>query len=275
MRRQFKLFSFQIASTGVLLASVVTANLAATLNFDRLHRLTGVDYGNGNSIQYSYDASGNMLGRVAIGTAVPDSVPLLIVVASEQQLPYTQASTSIQVSNGSGGVMHWTATVTSGQSWLSIVGNNSGTGFGVVQLLAAANPDTLSRGATVRVTSADAYNHYVDLLLAQAASPFVSTVPGAPVPNDFALRKNYPNPFNPHTAIEFGVPSAAVCSLDIYDVRGRLVTRLVGARSFEPGWHTVEWNGRDLRGGEAPSGVYLCQLVASGRRDVLRMILLR
>ena len=60
-------------------------------------------------------------------------------------------------------------------------------------------------------------------------------------PNDFALYKPYPNPFNPSTEIKFSLPEAGTVSLVIYDVLGRQVAELAtGYR--EAGYHSVTWN---------------------------------
>ncbi|NUQ43909.1 MAG: hypothetical protein HUU32_21180 [Calditrichaceae bacterium] len=50
-------------------------------------------------------------------------------------------------------------------------------------------------------------------------------------------------------------------SLKIYDLPGRLVKTLADGE-FSAGTHRVEWDGRDERGNEAASGVYLYHFVA-------------
>ncbi|HNX01417.1 MAG TPA: hypothetical protein PKK33_08640, partial [Candidatus Cloacimonadota bacterium] len=43
----------------------------------------------------------------------------------------------------------------------------------------------------------------------------------------FMLNRNYPNPFNPSTTIEYSVPKSAKVKLRIYNIRGQLVKELV------------------------------------------------
>ncbi|MDX1547856.1 MAG: DUF5011 domain-containing protein, partial [Rhodothermales bacterium] len=95
-----------------------------------------------------------------------------------------------------------------------------------------------------------------------ARSPEVLT-PGAPaeahvsaseIPAEYVLEGNYPNPFNPHTTIRFGLPEAAAVTLVVYDVMGREVERLVGGVRGA-GMHTVTFEARGL-----PSGLYVYRL---------------
>jgi bacillopeptidase F (M6 metalloprotease family) len=60
------------------------------------------------------------------------------------------------------------------------------------------------------------------------------------VPNKLTLGRNFPNPFNPVTRIEIGVPNAAQrVSLKVYNVHGQLVkTVFDGTKS--PGFHVLE-----------------------------------
>ena len=76
-----------------------------------------------------------------------------------------------------------------------------------------------------------------------------------PLETAFELEQNHPNPFTTSTRISFTVADAAeYVQLDIFDVQGRLVQRLVDG-VLSPGRHDVEWDGA-ARGRSAPSGVY-------------------
>jgi parallel beta-helix repeat protein len=87
---------------------------------------------------------------------------------------------------------------------------------------------------------------------------------------------NYPNPFNPSTAIAYTVPAAGgQVRLSVYDLTGRLVRVLVDGA--QPGGkHVAVWNGRDDRGQGLGSGVYFYRLeIGGGYRVERKMVLLK
>jgi len=96
---------------------------------------------------------------------------------------------------------------------------------------------------------------------------------GVGVPR-LALFQNVPNPFSPSTRIVYSLPAPARVTIDVYDVSGRRVARLVDEEK-PAGEHRVAWDGRTLRGEEAASGVYFYRLRADGREIDRRMILIR
>jgi flagellar hook assembly protein FlgD len=77
------------------------------------------------------------------------------------------------------------------------------------------------------------------------------------------LDPNYPNPFNPSTAIAFTLDQAGAVRLEIYDLRGRLVAMLVD-EVLPAGRHEVMWDGTDSSGRAMSSGVYLSRFEANG-----------
>ena len=100
---------------------------------------------------------------------------------------------------------------------------------------------------------------------------YLSDVPLQPagLPLAFGLTQNYPNPFNPETTIRFQLSRPDEVQLEVYDITGRLVARLIDGRR-EAGEHTAVFNGAGLA-----SGIYLYRLTAEGRHEVKRMLLLR
>ncbi len=100
---------------------------------------------------------------------------------------------------------------------------------------------------------------------------YLSDVPPPPasLPRAFGLAQNYPNPFNPETAIRFHLTRPGEIRLEVYDITGRMVVRLIDGRR-EAGEHGVVFNGAGL-----PSGIYLYRLTAEGKHQVKRMLLLR
>jgi hypothetical protein len=93
-------------------------------------------------------------------------------------------------------------------------------------------------------------------------------------PATIALGTAVPNPFNPQTTITCEIPRGGHARLQIFDLRGRLVTTLLD-EVVEAGRHQVTWSGRDDIGRDVPSGVYLSRLEAGGQVARRRMALVR
>jgi len=88
------------------------------------------------------------------------------------------------------------------------------------------------------------------------------------------LLPNVPNPFNPLTEIRFELSRPQQARVAIYDVTGRLV-KILADGHLEAGPHTRVWQGRDSGGRKVPSGAYYVRLVADGRIDHHKMMLLK
>lgn len=89
-----------------------------------------------------------------------------------------------------------------------------------------------------------------------------------------SLDQNRPNPFNPLTAISYSVPATARVTLDVYDIAGRLVVRLIdGVQTAGP--HNEKWTGLDGAGNPVASGTYFYRMTTEGRSLVKKMLLLR
>ena len=85
---------------------------------------------------------------------------------------------------------------------------------------------------------------------------------------------NHPNPFNPLTKVGFALDQAGPVSLDVYDMQGRLVRRLI-AGELAAGPHSVVWDGLDGDGRKVGSGVYLARLTAGGSTAEHKMVMLK
>ena len=95
-----------------------------------------------------------------------------------------------------------------------------------------------------------------------------------PVPTEFALHNNYPNPFNPVTTINYDLPQEGTVRLIIYDVMGREVTRLVNG--FTPaGYHSVRWDAKNQMGESVSAGVYFYHLQSGNFIKTQKMVLLK
>ena len=85
---------------------------------------------------------------------------------------------------------------------------------------------------------------------------------------------NHPNPFNPLTTVSFALENAGTVSVDVIDIRGRLVDRLHQG-SLAAGTHEMRWDGRSRAGLDMPSGLYFVQIRAEGQTARHKMTLVR
>jgi hypothetical protein len=83
----------------------------------------------------------------------------------------------------------------------------------------------------------------------------------------FALKPNFPNPFNPSTRISFSITKEGPVTLRVYDILGREVATLVN-ETRKPGQYTERFDGSRLA-----SGVYMYVLRSSEGQLTSRMIL--
>jgi len=88
------------------------------------------------------------------------------------------------------------------------------------------------------------------------------------------LNRNYPNPFNPTTRIEYSVKETAPVSLEIFNVKGQKVRTLVN-EVMTAGNHSVVWNGKDEAGKDAGSGVYFYRMTTPRYTATQKMILMK
>ena len=84
--------------------------------------------------------------------------------------------------------------------------------------------------------------------------------------NSTKLYANFPNPFNPSTAISFSVKSGDQAVLVIYNSKGQQIE----SQNFEAGMYNWEWDAENC-----PSGVYFYKLISSDYIETRKMLLLK
>ncbi|MBC8527090.1 MAG: T9SS type A sorting domain-containing protein, partial [Candidatus Cloacimonetes bacterium] len=90
-----------------------------------------------------------------------------------------------------------------------------------------------------------------------------------PLPDKFALYPNYPNPFRNHTTISYALPEATNVKIQIYNIRGQLVTELVNG--FETaGRKKIVWNTEGYA-----NGIYFCNISTEKNNEKIKLLLLR
>ena len=94
------------------------------------------------------------------------------------------------------------------------------------------------------------------------------------VPENFELYQNFPNPFNPEIEISFQVPKSGNIVINIYNVLGENICTLVNSQ-YDPGYHSLVWDGKDKFGAAVTSGIYLYKLQADNFSQTKKMNLLR
>jgi hypothetical protein len=99
---------------------------------------------------------------------------------------------------------------------------------------------------------------------------------GAGLPAFTALHPNRPNPFHGSTEFVFQLATEAgavdCVRLDVYDVAGRLVRRVVDT-ALPAGVYRAAWDGRNAQGQNASAGVYFARFTAGAATETRRIVL--
>lgn len=96
-----------------------------------------------------------------------------------------------------------------------------------------------------------------------------SVVPGDELPRELSLDQNYPNPFNPTTQIQFALPVGENVRLEVYNIQGQLVSKLIDGM-VTSGRHTITFDASALS-----SGVYIYRLRAGNTVLTRKMTLIK
>ena len=94
------------------------------------------------------------------------------------------------------------------------------------------------------------------------------------IPNNFSLSKNYPNPFNPITNLDFSIPKRSNVTLRVFNMMGQEVVTLINEKKSY-GNYSISWNGLDSKGVNVASGVYFAELRNRDERKITKMLLLK
>lgn len=89
------------------------------------------------------------------------------------------------------------------------------------------------------------------------------------IPGEFVLSQNFPNPFNPSTAINFFLPIKQNVVGQIINVAGEVVAELVNG-NLEPGNHQVIWNAQS-----AATGIYFFKLQTDQAVKTIKLLYLK
>jgi len=93
--------------------------------------------------------------------------------------------------------------------------------------------------------------------------------PAGEIPDKINFYRNYPNPFNAQTTIQYSLPVVSNVTIDIYDILGRKVETLIDKKR-QAGYHQAVWNARDIS-----SGMYFYKIQAGEFSQTKKMVLLK
>jgi hypothetical protein len=94
----------------------------------------------------------------------------------------------------------------------------------------------------------------------------------ASLPTEYALLQNYPNPFNAGTIISIQLTKESDYTLTIFNVAGQVVRTFAGNGV---GTVNVEWNGENLNGQQAATGMYFYRVTTPEFTATKKMVLLK
>jgi len=95
--------------------------------------------------------------------------------------------------------------------------------------------------------------------------------PVAGLPREISFGAPYPNPATGSMQMGFALPRAARVDAELVDVTGRRVQSLAND-TFEPGEHTLGWDGRDGGGNRVHPGVYFLRVYVDDREIAKRRV---
>lgn len=86
---------------------------------------------------------------------------------------------------------------------------------------------------------------------------------------NYNLYQNFPNPFNPSTTIKFSIAQDNFVSLNVYDLLGREVAKLLN-QDLKAGEYQIIFNANNL-----PTGIYFYKLISGNYSQTRQMILIK
>jgi hypothetical protein len=94
------------------------------------------------------------------------------------------------------------------------------------------------------------------------------------ISDKYELYRNYPNPFNPTTTIEYSLPKTEMVRITIYDMLGRFIKTLVNTNQTA-GRYQISWDGTDEHNMPVAAGVFLYKMQAGDFVEVNKLALVR
>ena len=207
-------------------------------------------------------------GRLATGDVNRDGkVSILDLILIAQQLGRRVASGSAVDLNGDGVV-----------SILDLILAARAIGNITASAAPAAEADSID-AATIEAWIAQARLEDDGSLAFKQGIENLENLLASLIPEETALLRNYPNPFNPETWIPYQLAKSAEVTLTIYDMNGEMVRHLAvghqAAGMYQSRSRAVYWDGRNQLGESVASGLYFYTLTADNFTGTRRMMIVK
>jgi unsaturated chondroitin disaccharide hydrolase len=123
------------------------------------------------------------------------------------------------------------------------------------------------KGIDVSLIYADYY--FIEALTRWLTLPNLYSSEDKNFPSTLQLLQSYPNPFNSATTIRYVLTHGSFVSLNVYDINGRLVRKLIKSYQIR-GEHRLFFNGSSLA-----TGIYLLVLKVGNEYKIQKMTLIK
>jgi len=246
-----------------------TANFTSTNHFERIMMQFDLSEYEGRTIEsaslhltrlYSCPSGGTTGTKFyAIDTAWNENTWNI-----RQHISYHQDKMMPYVFSGTGGnaIVHFQVDIKDFvQEWMS--GEIENHGFVII-----ANSNQKFSKFYSKEFANEAYRPHLEIVLSPLANDDV-----------YALKpvnyiKNYPNPFNPSTTIEYDLAKNSNISVEVYNAKGQRVKTLVNAY-MQAGKHSLVWNGADDNCQTVSTGIYYCKIKCNNSVQFQKMMMIK
>jgi len=125
---------------------------------------------------------------------------------------------------------------------------------------------------SIIISDAATSGNYVvaDAIALKTAETSLSPERSIPDQIKFTMVKNFPNPFNNQTKIQFKINKSTRVNLKIYNMAGQLIESIFTNRTFHPGIHRLDFNSTGLA-----SGIYFFELSTQKSAVHQKMLLIK
>lgn len=174
-------------------------------------------------------------------------------------------------------VLNWTTATELNNQGFEIEFSYDNENFSMIGFVPGFGTTTEMKSYSFRISNVNAGVQYYRLKQIDfdgTATIYNSVEVTGPVPNNFVLNQNHPNPFNPSTTISFSLPVESNVSIKLFNLLGQEIAKITEGE-FQAGNHNVEFNAKELS-----SGAYIYTLEAKGIngtnfKSTRKMLLLR